>query len=271
MCDPTGLTEAAIGLTIASAGAGYYAQQQQQSAINTARNQYQNNTAAAIAANQASDEKSQSQKNAVLSQSMNNAGLGNQQAQVAAKTQQLATDYNATTAKSPADTPGGSLTGTNAAQQANPNNATSNSVVGAAYDQQYSKLNSYLGQQANAKAALDAQSAQNVQNSVYNSNQQNSLNLTNDIAQGNNQLLQNQESLYNEMYQNNVAAAQQKGQLASLFGSLLSGAASATGSAGVGQMYAGALKGASAGAGTAAAIPQFNSTVSIPNNIWDLG
>lgn len=228
MCEPVSLT--ALGLAAAGTVAGLAAQQQQNSAMSKATDDYDQQYAAFEAANTQKQQALQAQKNDTFQNSLNNATVANQNQQKATKAADLTTQYDtASTPTNPTTTANSGVAGTLAAAAANPNNTTANQIVNSSYTDQYSKLSDYLNQQAGAKANLDANQYQTLSNDIYNSNQGNTLNLINNMGQGNNNLLQNQLGLENQIYQNNMQKAQSAGGIFSTLGSLFGAASGAVG------------------------------------------
>lgn len=227
MCDPVSLTS--VGLAVAGTVAGEMQSQAQNTAMSKATDDYNQQYSTMMANTKAANDALAAKRDTTLEQSENNANLATQQQQTAAKQSQLQGQYQTATAVDPTQAAGNSISATNASQQANPNNTTANSVVAASYAQQYKTLNDYLTQQAGAKATLDAQRGQTVDNGIFNSNQGDALNMYGNEVQGNNASLQTNLGLENEIYQNNLRAAQTKGGIFGALGGILGGASQAAG------------------------------------------
>jgi hypothetical protein len=228
MCDPTGITEAGIGLSLASAAAGFAQQQQTNSAIQSARDSYNSQYAAITAAGQKQQQDLQSQRQALFNQSVANDSQPNRANQTQQIQDQLTGQYQTATAGTLADQQKAGQ-GSSQAQGANPNNETSNKLINSAYQQEAQKLADYTNQQGAAKAALDANATNLVDTANFNTNQGNALNLNNSAAQGYLGATQTELGLANEIYKNNVAAAQAGGGLFGGLSTILGGAGKVAG------------------------------------------
>ena len=220
MCDPLSLT--AVGLAVAG-GASNFVAQQQQSAMNDATSQYDSQYAAQLNSAEAQQQEQQAKAGQIFNSSLTNATPQNQAAQTAQQQAQLAGQYSNATAGT-LDQQQQAAQGSKVAQAANPNNATANQIIGSGYKQAADNVAAYTGQQANAKAALDAYTGQNANNAIFNIGANNQLSsigaIQNNIAQNN----QTQLGLDNMIYQNNMQDAKSKGGIFTALGTVLGGA-----------------------------------------------
>ena len=235
MCDPTGITEAAVGLSSTKRFFSAEAAHQQQNDITASTAAYDNNYAAVMANSQAQQQNLANQRNAVAGASINNAGAANQADQKNAIENQLVAQYQNATAGQ-LGSQQAATQGSAQAQSANPNNVTQNQLINNSYNQEAAKLGAYTQQQGAAKAALDAHDTQNVNTAYYNNNAHNNFNINSEIAQGDNSAATNTLGLENMLYQNNMQAAQSAGGPFALLGTVLSGAGRATGSSSCGAL-----------------------------------
>lgn len=244
MCAP--LLIVGAGLAVASAAAAAQQKSAQNDAISTARNTYNSDYSNFMSAEQKRQDAFNAQKDATLQDSIQNASQPNQDAQVQKKATDLSGAY--TTAGQTA-LPSDTQTGLSAA---NPNNSVANALIGASTAASNAKTKSYIDQQGAAKAGIDAYQSQNLANGIFNTQQGNLLNITNNEQQGSANTLQTQLGLENDILQDNLAKAQGAGALAGMLSSVFGAAGGVASSA----------AGMTGGAKAASAAPSFFNTAS---------
>jgi hypothetical protein len=211
MCDPsTALLATSAIVTAAGAGASIYGQEKQRQAYDTVNNNQANairqanqNAMALQSAERSRQQGYQAQSQGLLNQSVQNASLENQQAQEATQKNALTGQYsNAAQAATalPTNIPG-LLQGDSQGPQ----------VVKDAYANTMGSVGNYLGQQAGAKAALDAFGNQNAANTMYNARQLQQQGVLGNFMQGSTSALANELAANGENSGLSLSKAQMSG------------------------------------------------------------
>lgn len=233
MCGPL-----LIPVAIAAVGAAMSmaAESQQQSASVDATNSYNNQEAALLNQGEQQQQQLNAQKNAAFQGSLTNDSLPSQTSQQQSIASTLAPQYVGDTA--PAST--ATNNAANAQAAANPS-STGSRVTQADYDSSQNAVSSYLAQQAQAKAQLDALQQQNVNENLFGATQGQNLSTLGAIQQSAANNTGTQLDFSNQGYQGNLLNAKNSGALLGTVGGLFSGVGSglASKSAGVANTSAG--------------------------------
>lgn len=211
---------AGVVASLAAAGASYASNQQQISAQKKAQEKYQSDQAAALESARQSakslDEKRAGQMETVYK----NYDPANQEQQQADIASDLNNKYSAGLENL---VPGANLQGSD---QTNPNSVGQKAVTDN-YKNNLTGLGSYLKQQAQARANLDAFGNQQVNNNIYNTHTGQKLSMFDNFAGGNAQTQGVQTQAANLGYQQAQADAQTAGSGLGTLSSVLGGMGSA--------------------------------------------